>query len=357
MYHLHQKPRSPINGSSVGSCSNPTGVLFFVAFIVFFCIFLQDSAFAQGVSGASQVSSGGGGSSGTLGEAIRNLFNPAKALEHLILGVCFLLGVYLIGSGLLSAARAASERQRGFTDAGLRLAFGAVIAAVPSALGVGLETLWGEARLGFYGFNTPGVGAPRNCIQAGSEAGLSCVAGNIATNVAPITTFVAVIFAFLAGVAMIGKGIYDIAVARTDGRHGNTQGVATRLVVGILLANVPLLANSMLATLGAPTFFGLGTTGHVIQSTLTYVPDGGGPLAQNFNSLMNSLFIILVMFGTLAIIRGLVIVKQVSENKAQGRTMGSAVTHLIAGVLMMNMNWTICVVSRTFLGTVMPFCM
>jgi uncharacterized membrane protein HdeD (DUF308 family) len=80
-------------------------------------------------------------------------------------------------------------------------------------------------------------------------------------------------------------------------------------------------------------------------------------MMQNFNSLMNSLFVILVMFGTLAIIRGLVIVKQVSENKGHGRTMGSAATHLIAGVLMMNMNWTICVVSRTFLGTVMPFCM
>jgi len=348
-----KNPNDPIRSFAVGSCKNPMRIFFFVFLIGVLITILQEPVFAQEIFGASQVSYG---SARTLGDAIRNLFDPTKAIETLILGVSFLLGAYLIGTGLLSAAKSASERQRGFTDAGLRIAFGAVIAAVPFALGVGLETFWKQSTPDFYGVKTPEVGAPRNCILAASGSGLSCVANNIATNVAPIATFVAVVFAFLAGVSMIAKAIYEIAVARTDGRPGNTQGVATKLIVGILLANIPIFANSILATLGAPIFYGLGTTGYIIKSNLTYVPDDGGPIAQNFNSLMNSLFVILVMFGTLAIIRGLVIVKQVSENKAYGRTMGSAMTHFIAGVLMMNMNWTICIISRTFLGTVMPFC-
>jgi len=353
MYQSDNKPNDSINGSAFRSCRNLTRIFFFLFLIEFLIVSFQNPLFAQTSFEAPPVSYG---SARTLGDAIRNLFDPTKAIETLILGVSFLLGAYLIGTGLLSAARSASERQRGFTDAGLRIAFGAVVAAVPFALGAGLETFWKQSTPDFYGVKTPEVGAPRNCILAGGDAGLSCIANNIAINVAPIATFVAVVFAFLAGVSTIAKAIYEIAVARTDGRPGNTQGVATKLIVGILLANIPIFANSILTTLGAPIFYGLGTTGYIIKSNLTYVPDDGGPIAKNFNSLMNSLFVILVMFGTLAIIRGLVIVKQVSENKAYGRTMGSAMTHFIAGVLMMNMNWTICIISRTFLGTIMPFC-
>lgn len=172
-----------------------------------------------------------------------------------------------------------------------------------------------------------------------------------------MATFLAVILAFFAGVAFIGKALYDLSVRYAEGPSSRASGVMSRILIGILLVNVPIFASSLMATLGAPIFFGLGQTGHIVASQLTYVPDSSGLMVENFNSLIRSLFVILVMFGTLALIRGLIIIKQVSEGRNhQGRTMGSGVTHLIAGVLMMNMNWTVCVVSRTFLGNVLPFC-
>lgn len=297
----------------------------------------------------------------TVGGALLNLLGVVGPFEILLLGVSFLLGVWLIGTGVMGVATAASrlggDRGRGYSDAGLRIGLGAAVAALPSALGVGLETLWGKASVVFYGAAPPMVGETQNCLRVSTGA-LSCVANNIARNVAPVGTFVAVVFSFLAGLVFIAKGLYAFAVRYTDGQPGRATGATTTLIVGVLLANVPFLVESVLVTLGAKSFFGLGRNAYVYTSTLTYVPDSGGILAEQFNSLVRNIFIILTMFGAIAIIRGLIIIKNVSDGKGHmyGRTYGSGATHIIAGALMTNMNWTICVFTNTFLGRVLDFC-
>lgn len=323
------------------------------AFFVGIIMLSSASAFAQGIS---TTMSGNSGNANTIGDVVSNVLGHTKAFEILILGVCCLLGAWLVGTGLFAAVsnRGGGDRGKAFQDAGLRIGLGAVTFALPSALGIGLETLWARSSLAFLNAGAPGVGVPQNCIMGG---GLGCVANNIAVNVAPIATFVAVILAFLAGLAFIGKALYDMSLRYADGPSSRVSGVTTRILIGLLLVNVPMFAGSLMATLGAPMFFGLAQTGHIVTSQLTYVPDASGPMVENFNSLMRSLFIILVMFGTLALIRGLIIIKQVADGRNHnGRTMGSGVTHLIAGVMMMNMNWTVCIVTRTFLGNVLPFC-
>lgn len=158
-------------------------------FVPMWTLFLMMSApLSASAQGILTTTGGSSGVAGTIGDALNNVLNNVKAFEILILGVCCLIGVWLVGAGLLAVAsnRGGGDRGKAFQDAGLRIGLGAVVFALPSALGVGLETLWTRSDMDFLRVTAPGIGAPRNCIT--SNGGLACVANNIAVNIAPMET-------------------------------------------------------------------------------------------------------------------------------------------------------------------------
>jgi len=286
----------------------------------------------------------------TIGEAVHRGFFQARLLDGVIVGGFFLLAVVLVGSGLLALARAAGERGRvGFADGGLRVLVGAVLASLPVALGIGAGTLWGRTSFPFLGATAPGVGAPRNCLLP-DAGGFACVADNLARNVAPIVVFAAVGLALLAGLLMIGRALHDLALSRAERAPAPPQGLGMRIAIGVLLANMPLLTMSLLETMGAPLGFGPTTDGHISAPETTYIPETDSPFAARVNALLRSVFTLLAMFGVLAIIRGLFLLRRAAEARGGRGETAAAITHVIAGALMTNMDWTVCTVARTFLG-------
>lgn len=294
----------------------------------------------------------------TLGGAIENVGATYDPLRILILGACSLAGAWLAGTGLRSLARAATEAARG-QDASYvvgfkRLGAGALVFAIPSALGIGLETLWGRAD--GFAFGRGLVGAPNDCLRPGS-GGIACVADNLARNLAPVAVAAAVALSFLYGLWLAAKTLYDWATAQDGGPQRGS--VAGRLVLAVLFANVPFLAIATSETLGVGNLLGLSPEAKIVTTSAEFLHAqiGSGVVAEQAATLVRSLFVLLAMFGVVAVLRGLVLIKETADGRgASDRGFGVGVTHVLAGVLMMNMQWTVCTVSMTLVGRNFGIC-
>lgn len=112
--------------------------------------------------------------------------------------------------------------------------------------------------------------------------------------------------------------------------HGFT-GPIVLLVVGSMLLYIPTAVQVGLSTFWAdPNPYGYTEN----QS-------------DQWSAFINDIYIIVQLVGTIAFIRGLVILTHLSEGRAQPGTVSRAITHLVGGIFCINIYQTIQVVLVT----------
>jgi intracellular multiplication protein IcmC len=191
-----------------------------------------------GLMAQAAVGGLGGGSSGGGGAAqiVANLGDLADSLRGLIAVVCYILGIALVVAGLVAArktAEAPSQSRGGFGDALASLGVGCTLVALPSFVGMGLESLFGAAEpistissLAYAKF-TDDVSA-----EGQRAAGALAVVVNVV------------------GLIAVVRGLLIIrASANGDGNSSYGSGI-TFLVSGLILVNILGFADKVGISLG-----------------------------------------------------------------------------------------------------------
>ncbi|MFC4236103.1 hypothetical protein ACFOY8_12770 [Thalassospira xianhensis] len=267
----------------------------------------------------------------------------------LLVGVSYLIGVWLLGSALILLGK--QDQNTSWGDVLLRAAGGSLMVSLPSALGVGLGTLLGETDN--YQRDGSSFGEPSVCIGSGasSEGPLACILKNVEVNLVPVFIDVAFAFMVLFGLFMIAKSIYSMAVSHAQGQRGQGASWQGNLILGIILTNLPAFLHTIEETLGVGDGV-LSEEGFNSSSSLlsyTGPSSSGVQFLAEYTAALNSLLTIFVMFGIVAIIRGFFILKAVSDGGSQ-KSFGAGVTHIVGGVALANAKFTICIVTNTVLG-------
>ena len=284
-----------------------------------------------------------------VGSFADNIWNPFWIT---LLGLGFLAGLWLVATGL-GKFKDTGGHGSSHMDGLLRIIGGAFLLAIPNSIGIGIQTLYGGVgNHTLTGSNAP-VGAVQDCLSSGG--GITCVAQNVALNLVP--AFVEVCFAILGliGAIMIVQTIYSVATSAASGHHQPPKGWLTKIVIGILMSNIPYLFYLIQNTMGENSGT-IGMNGFNRSSPmLAYVANTSNATLQQYQALIGWVFYILVMFGVISVWRGITQIKSFADGSERSG-MGSGITHIIAGVMLANAKWTTCIVVTTMFGQNFGFC-
>jgi hypothetical protein len=300
------------------------------------------------------------GLGGLVYSAAQDIANPVGLL---IIALAYLVGFWGMASGLMSLVKASNGDHHRLAEGLLKIIGSAFLCALPDTCGVGLATFMSD---GFYGGNLTTAFANHavmDCTVSTGAAGITCMAKNIGMNLVPVFTEACFVLMYVCGVTIVCTQIYKAMMSANErGGRGIPEGFVTKLSIGFLICNVPSLIERLETTLGygSPMITATGAQG-LGQSTppsllaYTYSGTNGLGILSTYQELLGWCFTILVMFGIIAICRGLLQLKDLTDGK-RGEGYGGAFTSIIFGCLLANGKASTCLIMTTMLGNGLGFC-
>jgi intracellular multiplication protein IcmC len=132
--------------------------------------------------------------------------------------------------------------------------------------------------------------------------------------------------AYVMGMWFIIKGIHSLkefGESRTQmSSNASLKGPLIFICVGTALLYLPSSVEVGLSTFWADT------------APIGYIQESG----DQWTIIYNDAFLIIELIGTISFIRGLVILTRLGSGHGQGGELGRAITHIVAGVMCINLN-------------------
>ncbi len=353
--------RSGLFKSDRSSCNAVTKFQWYASFILFSICF-PTQAYSQT-------------SSGTLGHTLANFIsNVWQPFFLLVVTLSAVTGLFLFIRGLFRVIEISHQSfgLEGLNTAIVTLVTGALLLTLPDIAGFGMLTVLGEIQggdtlgggsldyhdqLGYQGnFLNQVFGSMANvepvqsCIKLDGNISnnssniVGCMVGNLARNVIPIAIFILFVFAFIIGFAGLASNI--IGLIKTTQRQTRISSILASMLFNVTLMNIPFLFRIIANTLISPSASVLTSNG-INSSSSLLVWTATETNFQDWCDLFTHFTIILLFFGALAFVRGVYMIKIVSEVGRQGGSYGMASVYMIAGILLANLKTIMLILSGT----------
>lgn len=279
----------------------------------------------------AQLADGGECTAGTLGGMICNTINGTEYVPGIITGFAYMAGLICGFLGILKLRQhVESPNQIEIWDPIKRFVAGGGFFALPYVANVVMETIQGEegANVTDTGFN-----------GASSGVGLDAMIVSLMSNIEAPTIWAIGWFGWIAGLIFVFIGISRLMQTEQQGPRG-PSGIGT--ITTFLIAGSLFSLNSIVAYLNGSVF---NTNQIATNGTLQYT-DGLAGAADHIHAVISAIITFSLLIGWVSIVRGLFIVRGVSEGNSQASMM-AAITHLIGGVLAVNLGSVIMAVQNT----------
>lgn len=167
--------------------------------------------------------------------------------------------------------------------------------------------------------------------------------------------------AYLIGLVLVGAGLYK-AYKNPQNPQQHTIGSAVRYMLsGTLLLSITTVFNVLTRTTVDPTWTDSGRAMLALDQralqdfeTASNSQVLGGLMPESLGAIVLG-FVYLV--GFIAIIRGVFLMKEVGQMGGQNQAgIGKVMTHLIGGVIAMNLTQSACIMASTFSQNSTGFC-
>ena len=172
-----------------------------------------------------------------------------------------------------------------------------------------------------------------------SGVGLDAMIVNLMQNIDAPAIWIIGWFGWIAGLIFVFIGISRLMQTEQQGPRGPT-GIGT--ITTFLIAGCLFSLNSIVTFLNGTVF---GTDQIATNGTLQYT-DGLGDASAHVHAVISAIIMFSIIIGWVSIVRGLFIVRGVSEGNSQA-TMMAGITHLIGGILAVNLGSVIMAVQTT----------
>lgn len=150
-------------------------------------------------------------------------------------------------------------------------------------------------------------------------------------------------FSYIIGVGMVFRGL---ALYKAFGQHitqmssrGEVSGPMVFIVVGAMMVYLPSTIDASLVTI-----YGSSSTS-TIQDMIGYAGSG---LDQKWRQVSEIVVIYLKLIGLIAFIRGWIILSKMGHAGSQPGSIAKGITHVIGGILLINLIDTINLFATTF---------
>jgi hypothetical protein len=290
----------------------------------------------------------------TLGDMIcnasTNIYTSSSfSIANLLDGISYIAGAALIGHGLIGLKEHAENPSKPpLHQAIARIAGGTGLLALPSFAYWLVQSFFGVSSIPGdpgAGYACPGGGP----VTGGSGITLDVLMDNLVSNIvglpgsgasSPFLILMSVA-AITYGVFLIIRGLIKASKHGTDPNAYSIPKILTSLIVGTILVTVGQSLNMILTTL-----FGTDSTtpaSDVLNWNIVQELNAG----TQFTTAIIAALTFFQMIGIIAFVRGWMIVKNAAENVGQA-TMVQGFTHIIGGVLAINIYGFLEIIDKTF---------
>jgi len=278
----------------------------------------------------------------TLGDVICNGFNNAKPFATAFQYVAYATGIFMGLQGIFHLKGTTESPQNYPLHKSMMLFFGSMcLLALPSAVAAIVSSL----------YTTSGTGGTLTCSQGTTGpggAGLDqMVEGFVGNMAGPTVSFVSII-AMVSGLFMIIRGLVKAGRYGFDPKTNSASSILTHIIFGALLMTIGDNLNMMLLSV-----FGTGSSAPSINTTTAassvlqwgFVGQLGG--SQQFANAVGAALTFVQVIGAIAFVRGWMVMKKVVEGNGNV-TMAQGITHIIGGVLAINIFFFLQLMDTTF---------
>lgn len=294
------------------------------------------AAFAVGTSPSDGTypSPGGSSSSGdqTLGGMIQNAIESTSTIPGAISGLCYLAGLIFGFLGVLKLKEhVESPNNVPIWDPVKRFLTGGGFFALPFVADVARNLVAGDDGGDSYsggGFNGESSGS-----------GLDAMIVALMQDIFLPAQYLFGWFGYLAGLVFVVIGISRLMKSEQDGPRG-PAGFGTLMT--FVIAGALFSLNSMIAFINASLF---GDDSLKTNGVLAYT-EGLAGASDHIHAVIGAIIAFSILIGWISLIRGFFIIRGVSEGNQQASMM-AAVTHIIGGVLAVNLGGVINAVQKT----------
>jgi hypothetical protein len=323
----------------------PLGAPAIFATLLFLFSAVLHPAFAQ-ITVTVNMGLGGGGGVGeatTLSDVMCNAFDNAGPFAPLLSALSFVAGAILIGAGLLALKDHSDNPGNNPLHKGIaRVAFGSGLMTLPFVAQSLINTILVPQGAGGGGVCIPGDGP----VGIGPGIGLDVLVTNLVGNITmPFISLIS-IAAYIMGILFIMRGLLRGAKYGTDPRAASTPHIMAYLIIGALLIVAGESAGDVLGSLfGDPNS---DVIDYQINTARVMSWNAVAALGNaNFATVIAAALTFFQLIGILAFVRGLYIVKNAVEGAGQA-TMAQGFTHIVGGVLAINIYTILEILDQTF---------
>lgn len=273
----------------------------------------------------------GAAGDGTVGGVMESVRENTSLLPGLFSGFSYLAGLVFGFLAILKTKdHVENPNQTPIWDPMKRTLAAGAFFALPTVVRVVVATVGGADGDGYAagGFNGESSGA-----------GLDAMIVNLMKNIFVPSQWLFGWFGYLAGIVLVLVGISRLLKSEQDGPRGPT-GIGT--IMTFIVAGCLFSLNAMIAFF-SETLFGTATMAN--NGVLKYASGLGGS-AAHAHAVISAIVAFSIVIGWISLIRGFFILRGVSEGNSQASMM-AAITHLIGGVLAINLGAIINAVQKT----------
>ena len=273
----------------------------------------------------------------TLGDVLCSGFTNAKPFGKVLQWIAYAAGAVAGVQGIHHARLHTEDPRNHPLHRALMLWFGAMcLLALPSVVTTVAMSLYGGSLTGgSLGCGAGGAG--------GGGTGLDGMMSGFIDNIKnPIQSVVA-LTAFLSGLFMMVRGLMKASKFGFDPKANSVHSVLTHIGFGALLMTIGDNLDMMLESV----------FGNHDKSGGSVISWGGlsalsGGVSSQFTTAVNAALTFVQLIGCIAFVRGWLIMKKVVEGGHGNVTMAQGITHILGGVLAINIGGFLLLMDTTF---------
>ena len=301
-----------------------------------------------GVSGFIGLGGGGGIGAATmpaasLGGVFYNICANTYYLNPLLTWISYAAGAFFAIQGVHYLRLHSDNPREHKLHTPLMLFMGAMgLLVLPSVVGTLITSLNLPIFGGFLICMPPGVGAGATMGGTGSCAGggLDCMMINFISDIrTPILSLISMISA-VTGLYMIVHGLFKASKYGFDPKTHAMHFILINMVFGALLIAIGGNLYTITSSVFGPTMV---LPGSVIQWASL------GAVSPEFANAVQAALQFVQIIGTIAFVRGWIILKKVAETGGGGQaTLAQGLTHILGGTLAINIFLFLTIMDTTF---------
>lgn len=186
-----------------------------------------------------------------------------------------------------------------------------------------------------------GTGFAEMTSGGGEGFSLDALLGNLATDIYnPMLTLFGV-FSYIAGLFILLIAIYRLTTSAQQGPKGPVGiGTAMHFVVAAVLLSAPQALGALSETI-------FGDSAVKTYVSMSFLSDAGADIQARADAIMSAIISFLIIIGIISFLRGWFLLKAATDGNSQASVM-SAITHIVAGVLAVNIGPLMMAVQTTF---------